>query len=75
MNGLADEIHTNACPDCCYIEGSEKMYYIRKCIDYILLGNDNLLMVASYEVSHLLGILKVNCVSTHTYRKGLDGLF
>ena len=57
MNGLTDQVHSDACTNCCNIKGSEDGNHLRKRPDDILLRNNDLRMLTSDMVCYLFCIL------------------
>ena len=75
MDGLAHQIHADAGTDGGDVEGSQQLHHRFQRGENVLLGDDDLGMVAVDVIRDLFRVFQVNGVLTHADGKGADGLF
>ena len=73
MDVLTDQIHTDAGPYGGNIKGSQQLYNGFQSGKYIFPGDDDLSVITSNVIRHLLCVLQVNGILTHADGKGSDG--
>ena len=73
MDVLADQIHTDTCPDRRNIESAQQLNHRLQRSQHIFLGDDDLGVITADVICHLLCVLQVNGILTHADGKGSDG--
>ena len=75
MDGLADEVHTDARTDGRDVIRAEQRHDLRQRLNHILARDDDLGVVGVQILRHLAGIFQVDGVAAHADGKCADGLF
>ena len=73
VDGLADQVHPHTGTDGSDVIGAQQLHHVLQSGQDVLLGDDDLGVVAADVVGHLLGVFQVDGVLAHADGEGADG--